>query len=304
LLTAAVTLNLSNQTEGFTITGSAGVDSITGGAGNDTINGAQNTDTLLDGAAGTDTLNVASFASFTSSSDAQIANIENVVLGTSATVNLSNQTEGFNITGPVTFTGFTTNITGGAGNDTINSGADAATINGGAGADSITAGAGNDTIDGGAGADSINGGAGADTMTGGLNVDTFTISQGDSPVVTFADLGAVGLDTGDTFTFAGLAADRITDFGSSEEINMSALLVGTATPTNGLATDQGFFVVQGNLSGGTFTVDSTAGGLSTLVVYDGDSTGGVTQTALVLSGVTLSELTNAYIGSSLITHIV
>ena len=72
-----MTLNLSNQTEGFTITGSAGADSITGGSGNDTIIGAQN-DTLLDGGGGTDTLQIG--ANFTSSSNAQIVNIEKVTL--------------------------------------------------------------------------------------------------------------------------------------------------------------------------------------------------------------------------------
>ena len=76
-MTAAGTiLDLSNQTEGFTITGSSGVDTITGGlgddsisagAGNDIINGAQN-DTLLDGGTNTDTLQVA--ANFTSTSNA------------------------------------------------------------------------------------------------------------------------------------------------------------------------------------------------------------------------------------------
>ena len=87
--------------------------SITGGSGNDTIVGAQN-DTLLDGGAGTDTLKIG--ASFTSTSDAQIANIENITLTASGTtLNLSNQTEAFNITGS---SGADT-ITGGSGNDTI-----------------------------------------------------------------------------------------------------------------------------------------------------------------------------------------
>ena len=136
-LTAASTLNLSNQTEGFTITGSSGANSITAGSGNDTIVGAQN-DTLLDGGGGTDTLNVG--ASFTSTSDAQIVNIENVTLtATGTTLNLSNQTEGFNITGS-------------------------------SGADTITGGSGNDTI---------TGGAGADTMTGGAGADRFVINTGD-----------------------------------------------------------------------------------------------------------------------------
>ena len=55
---AAVTVDLSNQTEGFTITGNIGKDSITGGSGNDTIIGGLGGDTLT-GGAGTDTFNFA-----------------------------------------------------------------------------------------------------------------------------------------------------------------------------------------------------------------------------------------------------
>ena len=46
-------------------------------------------DTLLDGGGGTDTLNIG--ANFTSTSDAQIANIENVTLTAASTLNLANQ---------------------------------------------------------------------------------------------------------------------------------------------------------------------------------------------------------------------
>ncbi|TPJ52909.1 calcium-binding protein, partial [Mesorhizobium sp. B2-6-7] len=74
-LTAAATLDLSNQTEGFTITGSAGIDSITGGSGNDIIVGTQ-TDTLLAGGGGTDTLQLG--ASFNDNNDGQITGIENI----------------------------------------------------------------------------------------------------------------------------------------------------------------------------------------------------------------------------------
>ena len=49
-------VNFSNQSEGFTITGSAQADSIIGSAGDDTIIGSDN-DTLLNGAGGVDTLN-------------------------------------------------------------------------------------------------------------------------------------------------------------------------------------------------------------------------------------------------------
>ena len=111
-LTAAATLNLSNQTEGFTITGSAGVDQITGGSGNDTVVGAQN-DTLLAGGGGIDTLNIG--ANFDDTGDGQITGIENVVLTGAATLNLGQQTEGFTITGSAGVD----QITGGSGNDTV-----------------------------------------------------------------------------------------------------------------------------------------------------------------------------------------
>ncbi|PZW92567.1 putative secreted protein (type I secretion substrate), partial [Pseudomonas sp. 478] len=151
LIGTAATLNLSNQTEGFTITGSSGVDTITGGTGadsisaaggNDIINGAQN-DTLLDGGTNTDTLNVN--ANFTSTSNAQIANIENVTLTTSGlTLNLGNQTEAFNING----SSGVDNISGGSGADTINgqAGNDTLTGNGGADQFRLRTNGGTDTI--------------------------------------------------------------------------------------------------------------------------------------------------------------
>src|SRR5262249_40933166 len=102
--------------------------------------GAQN-DVLLDGGdnsvGGGDTLQVG--ATFTSSGDGQITNIENVVLTAPTTLNLSNQTDSFNITGS-------------------------------SGADTITAGSGNDTI---------TGGLGADTLAGGLGDDTYRFAVGD-----------------------------------------------------------------------------------------------------------------------------
>ena len=112
--------NLS-QTEGFTITGSANADTITGGSGADTISAGGGNDTivvtasndvLLDGGAGTNTLDVG--ANFTRSSDGQVVNIQNVTLTAAATLNLSNQSEGFNING----SSGTHTITGGSGSNT------------------------------------------------------------------------------------------------------------------------------------------------------------------------------------------
>ncbi|QUS39179.1 VWA domain-containing protein [Tardiphaga alba] len=133
-LTGASTLNLSNQNEGFTITGSSGADSITGGLGDDTIIGAQN-DTLLNGGGGNDTLQLG--ANFNNGNNAQIVNIENVVLTAAVTVNLSNQTEGFRITG----SSGADSITGGSGDDTIIGAQNDTLLNGGGGTDTLVVGA-------------------------------------------------------------------------------------------------------------------------------------------------------------------
>ena len=150
---ASVAIDLSNQTEGFSITGSSSADTLIGGSGADTIVGFVGADTV-DGGGGSDTIALTgTSASLNSASDAQILNVETVSgAGATAplTINLSNQSEGFTITGT----------------DAVSAG------NGG---DTITGSAGVDTINGGAGNDTITGGAGADSMIGGIGGDTFII---------------------------------------------------------------------------------------------------------------------------------
>jgi hypothetical protein len=53
-----------------------------------------------------------------------------------------------------------------------------------------------------------------------------------------------------------------------------------------LVSDQGFFLVQGgyNATSKVFTVNDSTGA-DTLIVYDGDSSAGMSQTGLVLMGV-------------------
>jgi Ca2+-binding RTX toxin-like protein len=169
----ADTITINGAAGAENITGTTFADSISAGAGIDTIVGAQN-DTLLDGGASTDTLQVG--ANFTSTSDAQIANIENVTLTAAVTLNLSNQTEGFN-------------------------------INGSSGVDSITGGSGNDTINGQAGNDTLTGNGGADQFRLRTNSDTDTITDYTDNVdkIGFLKGGTGGVNFGTVASSGGTA---------------------------------------------------------------------------------------------------
>ncbi len=175
----ATNLDLTSQTEGFTVNGSggndtiqaaqgndtifgnagddsldgsAGADSVDGGTGSDTLVGAQN-DVLLDGGADvvgdTDVLEIG--ASFNDSGDGQIVRIETVLLTNGGTVLvLDQQTEALLIEG----SDGNDDITSGSGDDTVvgNGGSD--TLNGGAGNDELwVTDGGNATLVGGAGSD-------------------------------------------------------------------------------------------------------------------------------------------------------
>lgn len=168
--TSGVTVNLANQTEGFTFTGAAFADRLTAGSGNDTFLGVVGTDTI-NGGAGTDTILLTSTsAALNAMTDARLVNVEAVNASTATsgvTVNLSSQTDAFTFTGSA----FADNFTGGSG---------ANNLAGGAGIDTLNGGGGNDTVNGGLGNDILTGGTGADifrfdtTITGGGNVDRIT----------------------------------------------------------------------------------------------------------------------------------
>lgn len=144
--------------------GGADRDSLYGGDGNDLLDGDQD-DIILDGGSGNDVLYVD--GGFTSSSDAQIDQVESVILNTSGVLNLSNQTENLFMSGS---SGADT-MTGGSGDDIINGNGGADTLIGGDGNDNIY-GASNDTL--------LNGGAGTDTLT---IEDSSFISASDAQLV-------------------------------------------------------------------------------------------------------------------------
>ncbi|MEW5687527.1 MAG: right-handed parallel beta-helix repeat-containing protein [Pseudomonadota bacterium] len=79
-------------------------------------------------------------------------------------------------------------------------------IIGTAGANNLSGKGGNDTLNGGAGADTLNGGTGADVMTGGAGADRFVFAARDG-------------------------ADVISDFGTGDIIDVSALKAAGATST-------------------------------------------------------------------------
>jgi len=266
LLTAAATLNLSNQTESFTITGSSGADSITGGSGNDTIVAAQN-DTLIDGGAGNDTLRLG--GSFTSTSNAQLANVENVVLTAAATLNLANQTEAFAITGST-------------GSDTIT---------GGSGADSISAGDGNDTIVGAQNDVLIDGGNGSDTLQVGanftatsngqiVNVENITLTAAATLNLAnqsegFKIIGSSGNDT----IIGGSGADIINAAGGNDTLTGGAGADQFRFATNtGTDTVSDFSKAEGDKIGFLDTGTSNSGS-----VNFGSTTGSSTGTSLNVS---------------------
>ena len=140
-----VTIDLHNQTEAFTVTGSALADTVIATASNDTIVGFIGADNV-NGGAGTDKIAISTTSlDLNTAMDAQVLNVEAVNASSATvgvTIDLHNQSEGFTITG--------------SGLDDV--------IAGGTGTDNINGGTGNDVINGFVGADTVNGGAGTDTI--------------------------------------------------------------------------------------------------------------------------------------------
>jgi VCBS repeat-containing protein len=176
---SGVTLTLTNQSEGFTISGSAQADTITAGAGADTIVGFAGADTV-NGGNGTDTLSlVGTSATLNAASDGQLSNVEVISLSNGGTLNLASQSEGFTIT--TVWTGH------------------AYTITGSSGADSIMGAFANDTLNGGDGNDTINGNSATDTaIYSGVWTD-YTISNV-SGTITLIDNRVGSPDGTDTVT--------------------------------------------------------------------------------------------------------
>jgi Calx-beta domain/RTX calcium-binding nonapeptide repeat (4 copies)/Bacterial Ig-like domain len=235
---AAVTTILDADVENLTLTGSGNIDGtgnaaankitgnngnniLNGGAGGDTINGGAGNDTIVgfdagdsvNGGADTDTLVItATSLDLNNAGNAQLVGIE-IIDATGATagvnLNLTNQTEGFEVDGG----NFADTITGGDGNDYLY---------GFNANDQVMGGNGNDTVDGGIGNDSLTGGEGTDLLLGGEGTDRLIGGNGNDILV-----GGVGQDAlygnagADRFSFNFgdsllSAPDRVWDFNQTE----------------------------------------------------------------------------------------
>ena len=167
--------------------------------------------------------------------------------------------------------------------------------------------AGNDTLTGSAYDDEIMGGTGADTMFGGTGDDQFSFKQGDSPLMTWADLDSSGLmNTGDTLSFVPGGADVVMDFSQGDAIWLD-LPPPTGMHYMGYG-DSSFGALPGvfDAGNGVFTVDynqtSATTPRDTLLIYDGNvSVGDALMAGVVLSGVSYYDI-NTMGGSSISYH--
>ena len=235
-----VTINLSAQTEGFLITGSALADTLTGGSGGDTFIGFAGADTV-NGNAGNDTITLtATSTSLNAASDAQISGIELVsaaTAGAGVTISLAGQTE-------------------------------AIAISGGAGGDTLIGGSGANAIDGGAGDDTLSGGLGDDTLTGGAGTDTATfVNPASEQAFTLNANGTITI-TGQPVTPQSTPLEGTDTLSSIEILRFGGIDLALVTGTNAAGTTTG--TAANELILGFDGNDTLNGGDGNDVIYGGN----------------------------------
>jgi len=154
-----------------------------------------------------------------------------------------------------------------------------------------------DTITGGGLADTITGEGGGDTINGGAGADVYVFADDDSDLATTSVTGlATSVENSDAWT---MAFNVIEDFANgSDKLDLatagSSMTKFTALDSSSAVYDlttEDFAVVQGTLSGTTFT--ATSGGSDLLVFYDADATTNIDVENVVLIGMAASDFTTA-----------
>jgi hypothetical protein len=163
-----------------------------------------------------------------------------------------------------------------------------------------------DYIVGSSSANTITGGTGGDVMTGGAGADRFVQGVADSVIgvgVVTNGASSTLIDSLDTFTFAGTGVDLITDFTSSDFIDVAT--AGTTyldlsgwTAATVLAAGSHYYV-QGTyvIGTGVFTVNTAATSATTnyatMVIEGTGVTAANSVTSIILMGVVATDLTSA-----------
>ena len=237
----AVKIDISLQSEGFTITGTSLGDTLKGGLGADVFVDFSSGDTV-DGGDGSDSIKLSASGATTflnDATDAQISKVEIIdatARSAATTITMTNQTEALTI--KASNSGDT--ITGTAVNDTIY---------GGSGADSVAGGAGNDVFIGYVGADTLSGGDGADTLQLNAASPTGVYTAGTAgSVASSKNYTLTTLTKGSSFTLFGRIVTATGGDATAADI-ATQLAAGTGTTGNA--------VVSGTLAGATLAAAST-----------------------------------------------
>jgi Ca2+-binding RTX toxin-like protein len=287
---AAVTLDLSNQTEAHSITGSGNADTITGGAGADTINGGNGNDTIIvegtaqiaagenyNGGGGNDTLSVTGDTNFTVMT-AALVSIETIeaAAGVDLTFNAATVTgQTITINGTGNNLGETLTVNGTSSAETINLAGLTIDTNDFSGV-SVSADNGNDTITGSNGADTITGGGGADVIVGGSGNDVIIVN------------GTADIAAGESYD-GGNDADTLSVTADTDFSNVSSIVrIETIEATAGV--DLTFNAAT--VTGQTITINGTGNNLGETLTVNGTSSA----ETINLAGLTID--TNDFSGVS------
>jgi Ca2+-binding RTX toxin-like protein len=175
-------LNLSTQTESFTIKGGVNNDTLVGGAGNDTLTGGAGNDSLGGGAGDDliygrsgdlDTLNGGAGSDIYEVYAGTVI-VEAAETGTDWVYAYANYTLSANVENLVLAGSSTLSGTGNSGNNALYGNGAANTLDGGDGNDTLIGGNGNDSLVGGIGDDLLRGAnLDVDTLVGGSGNDTY-----------------------------------------------------------------------------------------------------------------------------------
>lgn len=231
-LTGSSSINGTGNALDNVITSNTGTDTLAGGTGNDTYFINNSADVISEsGSSGTD-------AVFSSVTYTLAANVENLTLSGSSSINGTGNSSA-NI------------ITGNDGDNTLAGG-----LGSGSASDTLYGGAGSDTLtDTGTTNDTLDGGTGVDTMSGGSGNDLYIVDNVNDVIT---EAGGGGTDTVQSSVSYSLSA------------NLEILTLTGTADINGTSSSSGQCTITGNSGNNTLIGDG--GGQDTLIGGGGNDT--------------------------------